>query len=433
MSAATPSEQLGEAIAELAARIDAATYELLVLIERFDASAGWNTGFQSCAHWLNWRTGVELGAAREKVRVARALMALPVVSDAMRRGELSYSKVRAITRVARPENEQRLVDAARSSTAAQVERLVRAWRRIDRMEASGEAERQQQHRHLETWVDDDGMLVIRGRLTPEAGAVLRRALEAAEDTLHRAAAESPTNSQDHEVTAGQRRADAVALVAESALTASLDRGHAGDRYQVVIHVEEQALVGAGQAASGQAALEDPDGQHVSAETSRRVACDATTVTIRHAASGSVLNVGRRTRTIPPAIRRALLARDRRCRFPGCTSRYCDAHHVQHWADGGPTSLENLVLLCRRHHRSVHEEGWTIDRASDGELAFWRPDGKRLELAPAPPAWDLQQPPLTSTDHSLAEAGVLTDSWTVVPVWQGDRFDLAWAVDVLRGN
>jgi hypothetical protein len=345
----------------------------------------------------------------------------------MRRGELSYSKVRAITRVATPENEQRLVDAARCSTAAHVERLVRAWRRIDRMQAAVEAERQHQHRHLETWLDDDGMVVIRGRLTPEAGAVLRRALEAAEGALFRDAQASGAQSPGEEVTAGQRRADALALVAEQALAGRPDRGTSGERYQIVIHVEEQTLSANGQ---GEAALEEPDGQPVSAETSRRLACDASTVVVRHGADGSVLDVGRRTRTIPPAIRRALQARDRRCRFPGCTSRYCDAHHILHWADGGLTSLDNLVLLCRRHHRAVHEEGWTVDCAG-GEFVFIRPDGGRLECAPPPPPLDDEQP-LAPVDRRLADGGVAIDAQTAMPVWCGESLDMSWAVDTLRG-
>ena len=163
-------ERLGDTIAELAARIQAATYELLVLIREFDERAGWGdgfNGFRSCAHWLNWRTGLDLGAAREKVRVARALAELPHLSAAMQRGDLSYSKVRALTRVATPANESELLDFARCATAAQVERLVRAWRRVDRVAEAADDRRRHESRHLETWVDDDGMVLIRGRLSPD--------------------------------------------------------------------------------------------------------------------------------------------------------------------------------------------------------------------------------------------------------------------------
>ena len=137
---ASDAEHLGDAIAELAARLHAATYDLLVLLRQFDDACGWNSGFRSCAHWLHWRTGIDLGAAREKVRVARALAVLPHVSAAMQCGEVSYGKVRAVTRVATPENEAQLVDVARCGTAAHVDRLTRAWRRVDRIEAARQTE-----------------------------------------------------------------------------------------------------------------------------------------------------------------------------------------------------------------------------------------------------------------------------------------------------
>ena len=183
-------EQLGDAIAELSSRIQAATYELLVLIREFDEGAGWNYGFLSCAHWLNWRTGLALGAAREKVRVARTLGDLPLLSAAMQRGQLSYSKVRALTRVASPENERRLLDFARCGTAAHVERLVRGWRRVDRMAEAKDARRRHESQHLRTWVDDDGMVVVRGRLSPEIGAVVQGALEAASERLRQDSADT---------------------------------------------------------------------------------------------------------------------------------------------------------------------------------------------------------------------------------------------------
>ena len=276
-------ERLGENIAELAARIQAATYELLVLIREFDERAGWNGGFRSCAHWLNWRTGLDLGAAREKVRVARALAELPRLSAAMQRGDLSYSKVRALTRVTTPANESELLDFARCATAAHVERLVRAWRRVDRVAEAADDRRRHESRHLETWVDDDGMVVIRGRLSPEVGAVVRCALEAAADRLHQGA-RAAAEDDGVETTAGQRRADALGLVAESALAGDLDRGTAANRYQVVIHVDETVLRenetdeadGASKAsgAPGQSPPEGTEGFRVSAETSRQPSCDA---------------------------------------------------------------------------------------------------------------------------------------------------------------
>ena len=178
--AAPNVEALADRIADLAARIQAATYELLVLIRQFDERDGWE-GFASCAHWLSWRIGLAPGAAREKVRVAHALAKLPRLSEALQRGAVSYSKVRAVTRVATPATEQALLDVALAGTAAHVEQVVRTWRRVDRAAEQTEDRRRHESRALHTWVDDDGMFVVRGRLTPEVGAVLRRALDAALD------------------------------------------------------------------------------------------------------------------------------------------------------------------------------------------------------------------------------------------------------------
>ena len=423
---AVETAALGDAIAELTARIQAATYELLVLIREFDDRGGWAPGWASCAHWLNWRTGLALGAAREKVRVARALATLPKLSAAMGRGQVSYSKVRAITRVATPVTEERLLDFALAGTAAHVERLVRAWRQVDREVEADDDRRRHAGRHLDTWVDEDGMLVVRGRLTPEAGAVLQRALEAAEDRLYRDAAEPERGSgADTAKEAGRRRADALTAVAESALAADLDAGVAGERYQVVVHADAGAL--RAPSGDGQSALDD--GTHVPAETSRRLACDAATVTMTHAPDGAVLDVGRRRRTVPPAIRRALAARDRRCRFPGCESRRCDAHHLQHWADGGATRLDNLVLLCRRHHRAVHEEGFRIDLLDAGEVLVTHPGGWPVLDAPATPVWSGS--PMEPTDARLQTEGIEVDADTATPDWHGEPLDLDWAIAVLH--
>src|SRR5713101_398624 len=180
-------ERLGEEIAELAVHLDAATARLLELIREFDARGGWNHGCRSCAHWLNWRVGMELGAAREHVRVARALGSLPRLADALARGELSYAKVRALTRVATPETEERLLTVGRAGTACHVERIVRGWRRVDALAEARETTQRHKSRALHVYQDEDGMVVIRGRLTPEAGAVLMQALTAAREALYQRA------------------------------------------------------------------------------------------------------------------------------------------------------------------------------------------------------------------------------------------------------
>src|SRR5881409_1606569 len=301
---AAETDRLADEIAELSAHLDAATARLLDLIREFDARAGWNTGFRSCAAWLSWRVGLDLGAARERVRVARALGTLPRLAQALARGELSYAKVRALTRVATPETEERLLAVGKAGTAEHVERIVRGWRRVDRIAEARETARRHNSRALHVYQDEDGMVVIRGRLAPEVGAVLVRALEAARETLYQRSREIAGDTMIEDVSAetppmAQQQADALALVAETALHRGIDHGAPGDRYQVVVHVDAPVL--ADTDAPGQSVLED--GTHVSAETSRRLACDASRVVMRHDAQGRVVEIGARTRTIPPALRR----------------------------------------------------------------------------------------------------------------------------------
>ena len=361
------------------------------------------------------------------------------------------------------------------------------------------------------------MVVVRGRLTPEVGAVLRRALEAACDqadagggaarevegaataegdtaATNTAAAAMEQVSEGLKPTFAQRQADAIGVLAECALVGGLDRGTAGDRYQVVVHVDAGALAeapdvpagtspqaaparhggapaartrpgSAGRAARGrpmrrsshpcpgpdpapptpaqhleaappaaapaagsQTVLNEAGGIHVSQETARRLACDAATVKMQQGAGGEILDVGRRTRTISPALRRALVARDRQCQFPGCHNRRCDAHHLRHWADGGATALDNLVLLCRRHHRAVHEEGFRVTLAAAGGVRFVHPDGRPLPEAPAPPIWS--GAPLAPVAARLDRDGVTIDPHTATPAWRGERLDVGWAVGLL---
>ena len=225
---------LGDRIAELSARIQAATYELLCYLRVFDSHHGWE-GFRSCAHWLNWRIGLDLGAAREKLRVAAALADLNHLSAGMACGRLSYSIVRALTRVATPDNEAR---ADRRGLLAPPPRRWSAWcggggRRTE--EAQPDAEKLRlARRALSTRVDEDGMVVLRARLTPEVGAVVLRALEAALEQVPAAAEDA---ADGDEASIAQRRADALGLVAESALAGGLDPGNPGDRFQVTVHVE----------------------------------------------------------------------------------------------------------------------------------------------------------------------------------------------------
>ncbi len=412
-------DRLGDEIAELSAHIDAATAHLLDLIREFDARGGWNTGFRSCVAWLAWRVGLDLGAARERVRVARALGTLPLLARALARGELSYAKVRALSRVATPETEERLLAVGRAGTAEHVERIVRGWRRVDRKAEARETARRHASRALHVYQDEDGMVVLRGRLAPEVGAVLVQALAAAREKAYpkNVSAETCAPGVSAETpTLAQQQADALALLAETALHSGIDPGAPGERYQVVVHIDAPALA-------------DLNALVVSAETSRRLACDASRVVMRHAPDGQVVEVGARTRTIPPALRRALHHRDRGCRFPGCGLPFGQGHHIRHWAHGGPTTLSNLALLCRRHHRAVHEEGYQLERQPDGELRFRRPDGRLLPEVPPPAA--IPADPVQALRARHDAQGLRLDARTAMPGWLGERLDVGWAIDVLH--
>jgi 5-methylcytosine-specific restriction endonuclease McrA len=423
-------DRLGDEIAELSAHLEAATARLLALIREFDARGGWNTGFRSCAAWLAWRVGLEPGAARERVRVARALGTLPALAEALARGELSYAKVRAITRVATPETEARLLAVGRAGTAVHVERIVRGWRRVDRLAEARQSARQHAGRALHVYQDEDGTVVLRGRLAPEVGALLLRALDAARETLYqkRRATEAVLPGGDPAMAAptrAQQQADALALLAEAALHHEFDPGAPGERYQVVVHVDAAVLAGPEQ--PGQSVLEE--GGHVPAGTSQRLACDASRVVMRHDEDGRVVEVGARTRTIPPALRRALQHRDRSCRFPGCNVRVGQGHHVRHWAQGGPTTLSNLALLCRRHHRAVHEEGYQVARGPDGALEFRRPNGWLLPDVPPPGA--VPADPVAPLRAQHVAQGLRLHARTGLPGWLGERLDVGWAIGVLH--
>src|SRR5262245_57618512 len=286
------------------------------------------------------------------------------------------------------------------------------------------------------------MVRVRGRLAPEVGALLMKALDAARDTLYqqarvqRASAGLDGDSGgDAEFGGGdvsaetstfeQQQADALALLAETALQHGLDPGTPGDRYQVVVHVDAPVLADAEQ--PGQAVLED--GPRVSAETSQRLACDAGRVVMRHDADGRLLEISARTRTIPPALRRALQHRDRCCRFPGCGIRYGQGHHIRHWAQGGPTILSNLALLCRRHHRAVHEEGFQVKRQPDGELEFRTPYG--WVIPDVPPPADVRDDPVQVMRAQNEAAGIMLGAHTATPGWLGEPLNVGYAIAVLR--
>jgi len=372
------SEKLGDEITELCGYIYAATHHLLELIREFDDMRYWeDLGFQSCAHWLNFKCGFGLNSARERLRVAHALGVLPKISEKFSEGAISYSKVRAITRVANESNEEYLLMVATHGTAHHVERLVSQYRRAKRLEDAEFAMDMHGQREVTYYYDHDGCLVMKVRIPADQGELIVKALEMAmeEDFVGaRLAGDVTAETSEEREPIAARRADALCEIAETYMNNSESSGSTADRYQVVVHV--------GARLAGDTPRLD-NGPHVPAVTSKRIACDCSRTAITEDEHGEPLNIGRRSRTVPPPMRRALKARDGGCRFPGCINhKFVDAHHIIHWADGGETSLENLVLLCRHHHHLVHEGGFDCKRSKDGEIYFLDQKKRCLDQFPS---------------------------------------------------
>ena len=268
---------------------------------------------------------------------------------------------------------------------------------------------------------------MNARFTPEQGAVIRTAVEAVMDEMFRerqnvpaetADAEQPSPLKPQSQPAGAQRADALARVAESWLSGS--SCSSGERFVVNVHTDLETLKAAGSGAEA----EIEDNGKVSAETSRRLACDAGLVHWLHGPGDPLigaepLSVGRKTRSVPPAIRRALQRRDGGCRFPGCTcTRFVDAHHIHHWADGGATHIDNLVLLCRHHHRLVHEGGFGLSRTRAGEVRCTDPAGRRIP--------DVPEKRFSGNVFMLfadnEKRGIVITPETPVPGWLGETMD-----------
>ena len=361
---------LGDQIAEHAAHLDAAKHRLLADIRAFDAATGWSHhGARSCADWLSLRLGWDGNTSREHVRIAKALGTLPRIDDAFRRGALSYSKVRAMTRVATPED-----DAER--------------RRITKRDL------------------DDGMVSINVTLHPEEAELLWTALT-------RIAKE-----RDEKFS----RIDALVEMADQVM-----RGTSPDRTptDIVLTVPVDALDPT--RTDELLAATTPDGTCLSIDAARRLACDCGLSVMIEDANGTCLSIGRKSRTIPASMKRALLRRDTTCRFPGCCNRvYLDGHHAKHWGEGGATSLRNLVTLCKYHHRFLHEYGFRVELDEQQRPRFYDARGHRLADVPPPP------PPIADGRAVVARANAslsITAS-TALPRWDGDAPNYDWIVEDL---
>ena len=482
---------LADEITTLAGHLNAAQYRFLKLLDEFDREQGWaGPGVRSLAHWLNWKCGLGDLVAREKVRVARALRELPMTDAAFERGEISYSKVRAMTRAATPENETQLLNIARHGTAAHMERLVRVYRqcrkRLDTSPIETEIRREER---LYCFEEDDETMVLGGRVSIEQGQLLVKALdamvaemekderEAASETTENVSAETSVaesgangSSEVSAATSGQyvsaetlsdgkpdtppfkplrvRRATALVHIAEHYL-ATRGSGatpmRSSDAYQVFVHVNANDAHPDNRI-NGAHTIYMDDRRCLAPHVARQLACDASRRTVLENERGEVLNIGRRSRIVPWHIVHALRIRDGGCRFPGCNQhRWTDAHHIHHWADGGETSLDNLVTLCRYHHRALHRDEYRIEHRVDGELIFIdaqhqpippaihpqfsgrRGSGGVADTAGASTAADRVEQ--LQAEHR--ERGVEIDKSTAVTRWAGERMDYSTAVEWLQ--
>jgi hypothetical protein len=402
----TPEEAAAarDEIMSLSSLISAATGRVLRLIADVEArgNLGWET---TPAEWLAWAAGLRPHAARAQVGLARRLRDCPKIAAALESGEISADKADAISRIASDDTEDMLLDWARHGLASQLHRVVSGYRRARR--ADGDApDKDHLLRYLSYYFDDDGSFLLKGRLSAEDGAVVAKALDATLEAMWKRDrvggddAEADEAAADVSVThAPERRADALVMMADTVLATEARTRASADRYQVIVHVDERSL---GSREDGCCELDA--GVGLAPETASRIACDASIVTLVER-DGIPVSVGRKRRTVPPSLRRALESRDRGCRFPGCTHRrFTDAHHVVHWTKGGETGLDNLALLCRAHHRLVHEGGYEV-RLVGGTITFVRPDGTVVD--PHPPVGTI---PEAIVDDSRRKWALDPDEW-----------------------
>jgi hypothetical protein len=363
-------DELDTAIGRLARQMNAECCEMLELVREFDDRFGWRKwGFKSCPEWLAYRTEIGLSAAREKVRTAHALRGLPAISGAFAEGRLSYSKVRALTRVADVRQEDLLLAYALSTTAENVEERCRQIRNVA-PDSIHDARRAWASRSLTAWRDEKrGMLRLTLEVPIDEGELVMRAIdcavasgEATTDVDPRAVAESKSLAWR------TQQADALVAVMRSYLDGGhgSEGGSTADHYQVVVHADAQSLRG------GTGCSDLP------LETVKRLLCDCSFATVFEDGNGQPLDVGRKQRVVSTPLRRALNARDRGCTFPGChRKRYLDGHHLKHWIDGGETKPENMALFCTYHHRLLHEGAFSIVKEADGTLRFITADGRTI--------------------------------------------------------
>ena len=438
------ADRLAGQICAAAAISAQATCALLELVAEFDATGAiryW-TEMKSLAHWLSWCCSMTPGVAREHVRVARALPKMPTVHAAFRDGRLSYSKVREISRVVDIIDETKLCAMATTATAAQLATTISGFRSCERRRVGQHAQRRVTWQHR-----DDGLVDLRARLTKEDAAILAAALHAAKDQFGTIPAKpdpaqpDPTHDEPANPEVGAYTlTDALVDVGRVFLDTAPEDRSGEDRTLVVVHVSAELLDPATAAANVPAGtLTSPpeanvchlDGQGpLEPATAQRLACDNPLLPAL-IADGEPLTLGRTRRLVSRAQRRALMIRDRMCRYPGChQTRHLKAHHIQPWATGGTTDLNNLILLCQFHHTTVHEGGLRITHTTDN-WHFTMPDGTLCQN------WHTDIALANRLRHQQATQRIATvdtfhhpDATTIQPRWTGEPFNIHDCVQAL---
>ena len=525
------SAELEPQIIKLAGEINAADYRFLKLLAEFDDNHGWwGDGIKSFAHWLNYMIGLNEVVAREKVRVARALSDLPLIDEAFRLGKLSYSKVRAITRIGTPNNQDFLLMIAEYGTASHIEHLARKYRLCQRLDAEVDPdELWKKDRAFYYRIDEDGMYLFEGRLPAEEGAVIIKAIDMMRKAIRRERGDDPeqvqarimaqraqqqddqgesqsriqnriqaepqdqqnqtlsqpqdqqnkAQSQLHDQQDQQNQpqseshdqqnkaqsqphcqhstgnenasqnvsaetfirdidppdilddqASALTQLAEHYLeTANMSSPHTSlsEKYQVLLHINANEAHIDHQINQGDICHVE-NNKFLSREVARQLACDTHMRVVLEDDDGKILNIGRKSRTIPRAIAHALNIRDGGCRYPGCTQHFwTDAHHVRHWAAGGETKLENLITLCRFHHTQLHKDVYEI-HVKDQDFVFINQDKEEILRSIHP------QFPIAEADDRVQsmlndQAHIGIDTSTAETKWRGDAMDIQMALHV----
>lgn len=410
-------DELGARIIGLSARLASATCRWLLMIAEFDRREGYlPAGLPSTSRWLSHHCGIAHRTAVEHVRVARSLAEFPPLAAEMSEGRLSYSQVRAISRVPSTGEHEvvaDLIELAEHGTAAQLETVVRGMRNVEHNE-NGEPIPAE---YLRSGWTQESLRSISARLEPEHGALVDHAID--------------------EVARAENLTAALVRMAEIALVVIEDAGgrkprplRGDERAAVVVHVDATDLGPATAPATpsparsaerGSARIHN--GPAVPPRALERMLCSARIRAVVRGGDGSVLDLGRSKRTVTATQFRALLIRDRHCKHPGCTSvRGLEAHHVVHWIDGGPTDMANLVLLCERHHHLLHDSAFRVEALGRQRFRFIGGDGNPIADHVHPDRFVVERQPV-ETEHPV-------EPTAATPRWYGDKLDREWAIAVL---